>query len=120
MKKSTVSGMRSVFDLGDYNDDEVYDLELEPSLTDPSQDETIESLVARMVRGELVGKGAPIYDEPEAAAAGSVPVTERDGFDLADAPVILDAAKAASDALKAPVLEPVAPVVAEPVVQPPN
>lgn len=89
--------VRSILDLGDYNDDTINN---EPSMTDPEQDEPIQKLVARLIRGEAVASKQVYYDEigpetalPEVFAAQSV--TERDGFDIADAPAILAAAAAA-------------------------
>jgi len=87
-------------DPGDYNDD--YS-DHSPSLTDPSQDEPIEALVARMMRGEIVHSSQPVYDVApgmsDAEAFAAQPMTERDGFDIADAPQILAAGEAAVKAL---------------------
>lgn len=78
--------VRSVLDLGDFNDDEKNTL---PSLTDPSQDEPISALVARMLRGELVSHATPQFDthgdmSPAEVFERQSEVT-KEGFDLADA-----------------------------------
>lgn len=88
--------VRSIYNLGDYNDDEVND---QPSMTDPSQDEPIEKLVARLLRGEQVSGSVIHYDTDDitpkgvAGAFESLPPQECDGFDIADAGPILDAAR---------------------------
>jgi len=90
---------RDIANLGDFNDDTRI---MEPSMTDPSQDETIDALVARMLRGELMNSAPVSYDFEEGTknAPGdvfdSVPVQHRKGFDIADVAPILDAAKAAA------------------------
>ena len=93
--------VRSILDLGDYNDDEV---NTEPSLTDPSQDEPIEALVARMLRGEIVGTSVPQFDTtsdtPPAEVYAAQSAVSKDGFDLADAPAIAARAEAAAASLK--------------------
>lgn len=99
--------VRSTFNLGDFNDNEVYDLEKEPSLTDPSQDETIQELVDRMVRGELLGNTKRLaFDITDKNAQGdpfeALPATSVQGFDLADAPVILERGNQAVSELKKP------------------
>jgi len=106
--------IRSIYRLGDFNDNEVYDLEKEPSLTDPSQDETIQDLVDRMIRGELLqNTKVPQYDITDENAQGdpfaALPVTATDGFDLSDAPVILDSAAQALSDLNKPAPVPVVP-----------
>lgn len=107
--KNNAVFVRSILDLGDYNDDE---RNTEPSLTDPSQDEPIEALVARMLRGEVVGNGMPQFDTEDDSSAEDVfslqADTSKDGFDLADAPAIIKRGIKASKALKK---EPKAPVV---------
>ena len=60
MAKRENCPFRSITDLKDYNDDEV---NREPSLTDPEQDEPIGKLVARMLRGEMVESRPVYYDE---------------------------------------------------------
>lgn len=103
--------VRSIYNLGDYNDDEVND---QPSMTDPSQDEPIEKLVARLLRGEQVPGFEVRYDTDDNSNPGlSVPFQHRDGFDIADAASILDAAKAALDAAAKPAPAP-EPVPASP------
>lgn len=102
--------VRSVLDLGDFNDDE---RNTEPSLTDPSQDEPIEALVARMMRGELVGHGGVQFDtsgdETPAEVFSRQSIVTRDGFDLADAASIANRAKRAIESLKpVPAVPPVA------------
>jgi len=102
MSKPTTNGspFRSITDLKDFNDDEVYDLKKEPSLTDPSQDESIETLVARMMRGEIVlGQQAPRYDFENVvdhnAAFAAMPPSQREGFDIADIPGLVNQADTA-------------------------
>lgn len=101
---------RSVANLGNFNDDEVNN---EPSMTDPSQDETIEQLVNRMMRGELLASIATHHtvaaETPLKEAFESLPATEADGFDLSDAPVILERGKEALKASKQPKEPPAAP-----------
>lgn len=93
---------RSVFDLGDYNDNEVNN---EPSLTDPSQDEPITKLVERLLRGEVLSKGSMQFDDmvpgesPE-AAIDRLDITRQDGFDLADVPAVMQRAAEAAEGLK--------------------
>ena len=106
---------RDIANLGDFNDDE---RNIEPSMTDPSQDEPIERLVERMVRGELIATNKPRYDFEEGlqdgpgAAFAAMPVHTRDGFDISDAPVILARAEAAVKELDAAkTSEPPAPKV---------
>lgn len=87
---------RSVFELGSYNDDEVNDL---PSETDPSHDEPIEKLLERMLRGEAVPTANVTYDSDESTGNApsqgfDVPPQYRDGFDIADAAPIIEAAAA--------------------------
>lgn len=93
--------VRSTLDLGDFNDDEK---NLKPSLTDPSQDEPIEALVARMLRGEIVSRGMPQYDTDGSASAEDVfsrqSAVTKEGFDLADAPAILKRAQKADKAIR--------------------
>lgn len=95
--------IRSILCKQDFCD---YTVNNEPSMTDPSQDETIEDLVARMMRGEMVHGMQPVYDYPNGVkpeeALNSLPVVERSGFDIADAPGIIAAATSAADALKQP------------------
>lgn len=116
--------VRSIYDLGDYNDDEVNN---EPSMTDPSQDEPIDKIVARLLRGEQVNGSSVAYDTEISNADGvrnafdGVPHHERDGFDIADAPVILDAAKATLADAAPPVPAPVpGPAPVAPVAPPPD
>lgn len=95
MTTKNITQFRSISDLKGYCDHEVYDLEKEPSLTDPSQDESIESLVARMLRGEMVGSKTPVFDDiGEGDPFGALPPQEKDGFDISDAGPILEAAAA--------------------------
>jgi len=93
--------IRSIIDLGDFNDDEINTL---PSMTDPSQDEPIEALVARMMRGELVSSSQPQYDTGSELDSESVfrlqAATSKDGFDIADAAPILERAKNGLSELK--------------------
>lgn len=106
---------RTVFELGDFNDDSVNN---EPSMTDPSQDESIDDLVARMLRGEAVRTNSVSYDteishkDGPGAAFDALPPHRRDGFDISDAGPILENAAAALAELepKAPAAPP-APVV---------
>lgn len=106
---------RTPFNLGDFNDDTRI---LEPSMTDPSQDETIDQLVSRMMRGELLAAANATYDFEEGTkdapgdAFAALPIHTRQGFDIADVAPILDAAaKAAASA-------PVPPVAPEPPKEP--
>ena len=116
-KKPTVF-VRSILDLGDFNDDEV---NTEPSMTDPSQDETIQSLVARLMRGEVLGSSVPQFDVEAGAKPADVFATqshmERDGADIADMGPIMAAGVAAAEALKA-VGTPLPPAPEKPVVPP--
>lgn len=104
--KNNAVFVRSILDLGDFNDDEKYDLTKEPSLTDPSQDEPIEALVSRMLRGEIVGHGMPQFDMNDDMPSGEAfdlqAETSRKGFDLADAALIQKRAIRAIKALKKP------------------
>jgi len=119
--------VRSILNLGDFCDDEVNN---EPSMTDPSQDEPIEKMVARMLRGEMMRGHVPVFDKiPEGMAPAQVfamqPTTERDDFDLADSGPILaagiEAAKLFKAGLKPPTSAPApAPAAAPaPAVPPP-
>jgi len=95
---------RSITDLKGYNDDTRI---LEPSMTDPEQDEPISRLVQRLIRGEMVETRSVVYDDirpemPLGEAFEQQNVTTRDGFDLADAPAILDAANRAIEASATP------------------
>jgi len=103
MKDPKTWKIRSIVNLQGYCD---YTINNEPSMTDPSQDETIEDLVARMMRGEQVQGSTPVYDYPNGVkpeeALNSLPAVERSGFDIADAPGIIAAATSAADALKQP------------------
>jgi len=105
--------IRSILNLYGFSDDTVND---EPSMTDPSQDESIEDLVARMMRGEQVGTANPVYDYPNGVKPEDaiLPVVEQSGFDLADAPAIISAAEAAGASLATPAT----PVVATPTPEP--
>lgn len=99
-KRSVIGFVRSLANMGDFNDDEVNN---EPSMTDPSQDEPIEKLVARLVRGEMVSTGQVHFDT-DGLKPGEAPVlspVHASGFDLADAPPLLDAAERAAAALRA-------------------
>lgn len=92
--------IRSQLELGGYCDDE---LNTEPSMTDPSQDEPIEKLVARLMRGEISAR-SPEFDvesgvDPDSAIA-AMSDTEKDGFDLADAAAIAARGKNALDEVK--------------------
>lgn len=94
--------IRSQLELGGYCDDEI---NLEPSMTNPSLDEPIEALVARLLRGEQVGSQVPpVYDNiqpgQEAAAFAAQHPLERDGADLADVPGVLARGVAAAESLK--------------------
>lgn len=114
---------RSIMDLHDYNDDEVNTL---PSLTDPSADEPIEKLVAKLIRGEILNMGSPGYDDLQPGVSDSeafdgLSPSSRDGFDLADIPPAVEAAREALQSLKneqkAP-KEPLAPKEATPTAAP--
>lgn len=93
--------VRTIFRLGDYNDDEE---NLEPSMTDPSQDEPIERLVERMMRGENVSAMVPQFDTTSDLTPAQVfdlqSEVSKDGFDLADAAPIMERAADAAEALK--------------------
>lgn len=96
--------VRSVIDLGDYNDDEIKPSK-EPSLTDPSQDEPIERLVVRLLRGESVASIIPAYDSQDGSVKpedlmSQQSIAEREGFDLADVPPVIKAGERAAKALK--------------------
>jgi len=117
--KSSKIFVRSILDLGDYNDDEVNN---EPSLTDPSCDEPIERLVGRMLRGEIVGSTAPQYDtdssvDPEEVFANQSRIAKR-GFDLSDAANIVHRANKAVKGLRKakdkPAVSPATPPPAAP------
>ncbi|WNK14112.1 MAG: hypothetical protein [Microvirus sp.] len=99
-KKSVIGFVRTLWDMGDYNDDEK---NTEPSMTDPSQDEPIEKLVARLVRGEMVNTSSVHYDTDGLApgADPSLNAVNTSGFDLSDVPPLLDAAEQAAAALRA-------------------
>lgn len=102
--------VRSQLDLGDFNDDEKNTL---PSLTDPSQDEPIEALVARMLRGEIVGRGEPQFDTngdmPNEEVFARQSLMAKQGFDLADAAGIQKRAEKAIKGLKGKKAIPPAP-----------
>lgn len=102
-KKTEKIFVRSILDLGDYCDDEVKPSQ-EKSLTDPSQDEPIERLVARLLRGEAVASIIPTYDGEKGEAPADLiaqqSVAEREGFDLSDVPPVIAAGKRAEKALK--------------------
>lgn len=106
--------IRSILDLGDFNDDEVNN---EPSMTDPSQDITIDDLVKKMLRGEPVAGSSVSYDTEITNAEGlttafqSVPVQNTSGFDIADVAPILDKVSATIAELDKNAPEPVAPPV---------
>lgn len=93
---------RSITDLGDYHDNEVNTL---PSCTDESQDEPIEKLVARMLRGDIGGSAAQVQyqfgpsDDVEDAFKALQP-QEIDGFDISEVPSIIANAKASIKALE--------------------
>lgn len=99
--KNNAVFVRSILDLGDFNDDEK---DFGPSLTDPSQDEPIEALVARMLRGEIVGHGQPQFDTDADTSAEEIferqSLTSKDGFDISDAPLIQKRAEKAIKGLK--------------------
>lgn len=107
-KRSVIGFVRSLANMGDYNDDEVNN---EPSLTDPSQDEPIEKLIARMLRGEQVRTGSVHFDTDglEPGQEPSLNPVNASGFDLSDVPDILDAGEQAAAALKAAPPAPAAP-----------
>lgn len=118
MAKNIKPFVRHIYDLGDFNDDEVNN---EPSLTDPEQDEPIARLLDKMLKGQAVNGSNVVFDDidgksDDEALAGLDP-TEVKGFDLADAPEILEAAKAAQAELDKPAPVP-APKPAEPEVTP--
>lgn len=89
---------RSQVDLHGYNDDEINS---EPSLCDPSQDEPMEALVARLMRGEVLPSNGMGYDVQPGQDEAEVPVMERSGADIADIPPILAAGAAAAAAAAA-------------------
>lgn len=104
-KNKPVIFVRSILDLGDYCDDEKAS-SLLPSLTDPSQDEPIAKLLARMMRGEVIGGNPVHYDDMTGVesvddAFGRMPVYARSGFDLADVPGVIQAGVEAQAALDA-------------------
>lgn len=114
-KKENPVHVRSIYDLGDFNDDEVNN---EPSMTDPSQDEPIEALVARMLRGECVSTGIPQFDTQDSSLSAEEifarqSAMSKDGFDLADAATIQKRAEVALASIqpevKAPPAEPEKP-----------
>jgi len=114
--KPTDVFVRGLMDLGDFNDDEK---DFGPSMTDPSQDEPIEALVARMMRGEVMAHSQASYDVPPgtsvAEAFSAQPIVERDDFDISDSGQILAAGLAASKTVQAPSPAPgVAPVAPAP------
>lgn len=86
MEKKPKMKFRSISDLLGYNDNEK---DFGPSMADPSQDEPISALVARMMRGEAVTGFQPTYDVPEgqdpAEAINNMSPVEKDGFDMSDA-----------------------------------
>lgn len=104
---------RTPFDLGDFNDDSVNN---EPSLTDPSQDEPIERLVQRLMRGEPVSTLSGSYDveigpEGPSAAFNALPIQHRADFDIADAAPVIERAASLVKELEKPADQP-APAVA--------
>jgi len=99
MRSPSAVLIRSQLELGGYCD---YEENHEPSMTNPSLDEPIEALVARLLRGEQVSSGVPpVYDD---IAPGTdvqevfngQSVAERDGFDLSDIPVVMAAGEVAA------------------------
>lgn len=81
---------RSITDLKGFSDVE---LNFDPSETDSSQYEPLESLISRMMRGEIIpGNG---FDDFDVRSDTEDPwstedITQTDGFDLADVQPILD------------------------------
>lgn len=94
--------IRSIINLGDYCDHTVIK---EKSMTDPSQDEPIQRLVARMMRGEQVATAQVKYDDIKPGATPeeifrSMSQTFSKDFDISDAPAIIERAQRALDELK--------------------
>lgn len=87
--------IRTPRNLGDYNDD----THTGPGVADQSQHETMTDLVARVLRGEVVTKNQMIYDFDENCKLSeeeqfaSEDITQTDGFELSDAPVVLETIK---------------------------
>lgn len=86
-KKPYLPKVRTIFNLGDFND---YTHTGSDSLTDPSDNASTEALIAKLLRGESVGaRYIPEYDvEPtmsEDEAFATMDVTKSGDFDLADA-----------------------------------
>jgi len=114
MAKNTHSKFRTLHNFRDYCDHEVNN---EPSMTDPSQDESINDLVARMLRGELVGGTSVYYDSDKGVSQGEPTLAPQNvsGFDLADVPPVLERGEAAAAELKAPPASDPAAAAASPV-----
>lgn len=87
--------IRTPRNLGEYNDD----THTGPGMADQSQHETMTDLVARVLRGEVVTKNQMIYDFDENCKLSeeeqfaSEDITQTDGFELSDAPVVLERIK---------------------------
>lgn len=87
--------VRYPYHLGDYNDD----TNTGPGMTDQSMHETMSDLVARVLRGEVVTKNQMIYDFDEDCKLSedeqfdSMDITQEDGFEMSDAPVVLETLK---------------------------
>lgn len=87
--------IRTPRNLGEYNDD----THTGPGIVDQSQHETMTDLVARVLRGEIVTKNQMIYDFDENCKLSeeeqfaSEDITQTDGFELSDAPVVLETIK---------------------------
>lgn len=80
--------VRSIYNLGDYNDDEKND---GVSEVEPSHDTETKNLIERVMRGEaLNARFIPEYDiepgEDTDEAFNKLDITKTDGFDLADVP----------------------------------
>lgn len=73
------------------------------SKTDQSGHEPITRLISRMTRGDISGvAGGGYYDAVEDVQQSfdGLPPQERDGFDMADAPAIIERGKAAIKAIE--------------------
>lgn len=87
--------IRTPRDLGDYNDDE----KTGPGLTDQSMHETMADLVERVLRGEVITKNQIRYDFDDDCKLSedeqfdAMDITQTDGFEFSDAPVVLKVLK---------------------------
>lgn len=87
--------IRTPRNLGDYQDF----TNTGPGLTDQSQHETMLDLVERVLRGEIRTKNQLLYDFDEDCKLSedeqfdSMDVTQTDGFEISDAPVVMEILK---------------------------